>query len=157
MDCGFNKDGKWFRYRAAAIIIEDGCVLMAKNDRFPYYYSVGGGVDHNETSADAVMREVLEETGVHYEVDRLKFVHENFFSEPEIKGNVCHEITFYYLMKPRGSKELHDCGFCLDGVREHMVWIPIDEYKNYEAYPLFFAEKLHDLSGGVEHIVTRER
>lgn len=157
MDCGFNIDGKWFRYRAAAIIIEDGCVLMAKNDRYPYYYSVGGGVGHNETSAKAVEREVFEETGVHYEADRLKFIHENFFGAEEDKGEVCHELTLYYLMKPRGSKRLNDNGYCLDGVREHMVWIPIDEYNNYDAYPRFFADKLHDLSGEIEHIVTREQ
>ena len=24
-DCGFTKEGNWFRYRAGAIIIEDGC------------------------------------------------------------------------------------------------------------------------------------
>ena len=156
MDCGFCKDGNWFRYRAAAIIIEDGCVLAAKNDRFSYYYSVGGAVEHFETSANAVEREVFEETGVHYEVDRLKFIHENFFGEQEDKGERCHEVTFYYLMKPRGSKELHDDGYCLDGVREHMVWIPIEKYAEYDAYPRFFAEKLKDLSGGIEHIITRE-
>jgi hypothetical protein len=33
MDCSFTANKGWFRYRAAAIIIEDDCVLMAKNDR----------------------------------------------------------------------------------------------------------------------------
>ena len=28
-DCGFIRDNKWFRYRAAAIIVENGCVLFA--------------------------------------------------------------------------------------------------------------------------------
>ena len=31
-NCGFIKDNKWFRYRAAAIIIEDDCVLFAGNE-----------------------------------------------------------------------------------------------------------------------------
>ncbi|HAG43793.1 MAG TPA: NUDIX hydrolase, partial [Clostridium sp.] len=30
-DCGFTKENGRFRYRAAAIIIENGCVLFAKN------------------------------------------------------------------------------------------------------------------------------
>ena len=42
-DCGFVNGKGWFRYRAAAIIIEDGCVLFAGNDRDDYLYSVGGG------------------------------------------------------------------------------------------------------------------
>lgn len=28
-DCGFTKENNWFRYRAAAIIIENDCVFFA--------------------------------------------------------------------------------------------------------------------------------
>ena len=66
MDCGFQNGNGWFRYRAAAIIIEDGHVLFVKNQVDPYYYSVGGGVHLGEKAEDAVKREVLEETGVVY-------------------------------------------------------------------------------------------
>ncbi|MBS7370472.1 MAG: hypothetical protein KIG62_10135 [Oscillospiraceae bacterium] len=31
-DCGFTKENNWFRYRAGAIIIENGCILFAGND-----------------------------------------------------------------------------------------------------------------------------
>lgn len=31
-DCGFTRENKWFRYRAAAIIIEEDCVLFAGNE-----------------------------------------------------------------------------------------------------------------------------
>ena len=29
-DCGFARENKWFRYRAAAIIIEEDCALFAR-------------------------------------------------------------------------------------------------------------------------------
>ncbi|PKK39512.1 hypothetical protein ABB02_01226 [Clostridiaceae bacterium JG1575] len=45
-DCCFEEAGKWFRYRAAAIIVQKGCVLLAQNDHADYLYSVGGGVHH---------------------------------------------------------------------------------------------------------------
>ena len=77
-DCGFTRDGHWFRYRAAAIIVEEGCVLFAGNEKEDYLYSVGGAVQMGETAEDAVRREVLEETGVAYEIDRLAVIHENF-------------------------------------------------------------------------------
>lgn len=77
-DCGFSKENKWFRYRAAAIIVEDGCVLFAGNELEDYFYSIGGGVHMGETAEDAVKREVFEETGVAYDVDRLAVIHENF-------------------------------------------------------------------------------
>ena len=111
-NCGFQKENKWFRYRAAAIIVEDGCVLFAGNENEDYFYSIGGAVHMGETAQDAVKREVLEETGVEYEIDHLAVIHENFFNENNgsLRGMDCHEIALYYLMKPRGSKELHSIG-----------------------------------------------
>ena len=38
-NCGFINDKKAFRYRAAAIIVEKGCVLFARNDEDDYFYS----------------------------------------------------------------------------------------------------------------------
>ena len=65
-NCGFINDKKAFRYRAAAIIVEEGCVLFARNDEDDYFYSVGGAVHMGETSEEAVKREVFEETGLNY-------------------------------------------------------------------------------------------
>lgn len=32
-NCGFTDGNQWFRYRAAAIIVEDDCVLFAGNEK----------------------------------------------------------------------------------------------------------------------------
>ena len=80
-DCGFTKEDNWFRYRAGAIIVENGCVLLAGNENEDYFSSVGGGVHMGETAEDAVLREVFEETGVHYEIDHLAVIHEKSFNE----------------------------------------------------------------------------
>ena len=78
LDCGFTIEDRWFRYRAGAIIVENDCVLAVGNEKETYYYSVGGGVHMNEKAEDAVVREVLEETGVSYQIDRLAVIHETF-------------------------------------------------------------------------------
>lgn len=62
-DCGFKKGNKWFRYRAAAIIVEDDCVLFAGNEVDDYYYSIGGGVHLGETSEEAVKGKCLKKQG----------------------------------------------------------------------------------------------
>lgn len=158
MDCGFTRGDRWFRYRAAGIIVEEGCVLFAGNDRDDYLYSVGGGVHVGETSEEAARREVFEETGVPYEVDRLAFVHENFFESDVGTGGKlhCHELTFYYLMKPRGTRQLHSHSTTSDGLLEHMHWIPMEDLGKQTAYPTFLPEKLENLQPYVEHIVTHE-
>ncbi|HIR56438.1 MAG TPA: NUDIX domain-containing protein [Candidatus Gallacutalibacter pullicola] len=157
-DCGFTRENHWFRYRAAAIIVENGCVLLAGNENEDYLYSVGGGVHMGETAEAAVLREVLEETGVQYEIDHLAVIHENFFNENSgtLKGLDCHEISLYFLMKPRGTQELHSNSYTC-GAREEMHWIPINDLNKYKAFPSFLKEYLSTEHSGIEHIVTDER
>lgn len=158
-NCGFINGNDRFRYRAGAVIIEDGHVLLATNDVVDYYYSIGGAVHLGETSAAAAMREAYEETGVRYEIDRLAFVCENFFrdkSNSVLSGYDGHEITLFYLMKPRGSRQTHSSSTCADG-KEDVVWMPIDELGEHKIFPSFFAQKLKDLPIGIEHIVIDDR
>ncbi len=148
-----------FRLRAAAIIIENGCVLFATNDKEKYYYSIGGAIRLGETAEQTCLREVFEETGIHYEIDRLAFVQELFFRRDDgmLKGLNCHEITFFFLMKPRGTQQLDSHSKTFYGtVEEKMCWLPLNELGKYEAYPEFFKEKLNNLQPGIEHIVTRQ-
>ena len=152
LDCGFTRGNQWFRYRAAAIIVENDCVLCAGNEKADYFYSVGGGVHVGETAEDAVKREVLEETGVAYEVDRLAVIHENFFREGALN---CHEVAFYFRMRPRGTQELNSNSFT-QGVREEMHWIPIAELDRHRVYPVFLKEVIGHPEKTVEHIVTHE-
>ena len=157
-DCGFRKGNKWFRYRAAAIIVEDNCVLFAGNDVDDYYYSIGGGVHLGETSEEAVKREVFEETGVEYEVEHLAVIHENFFvGSSDLTGVDCHEIAFYYMMKPKGNKNLNSHSLTKGGIKESMHWIPIDELEKYNSYPSFMKEYIQSNHTGVRHIITDER
>lgn len=157
-DCGFTKEKNWFRYRAAAIIVENNCVLFATNDKVDYFYSVGGGVQMGEKAEDAVVREVFEETGVHYEIDRLAMIHENFFIGSEtLKDFNCHEIALYFLMKPRGTQELNSNSFTQDNIKERMIWIPIDLLDNHTVYPTFLKEYLSNKSTEILHIITDEK
>lgn len=157
-DCGFTKEKNWFRYRAAAIIIENDCVLFAGNSTADYFYSIGGGVFMGETAEEAVKREVYEETGVNYEVERLAVIHENFFNDDSgiLKGLDCHEVCFYFLMKPRGTQELYSDSYTC-GVKEEMHWIPISDLDKHKAFPSFLKEYLSRKHSGIEHIITDER
>ena len=158
LDCGFSRGDKWFRFRVGAIIIEEEKILFVRNRREEFYYTVGGGVHLGETSEEAIEREVYEETGLKYGVDRIAFIHEYFFNlEVDDIRRECQEISFYYLMKPMGrcmeiTKESRTLG-----VREEFHWLALKELKKYEGYPEFLHEMIKNVREDkrVGHLVTR--
>lgn len=112
----------------------------------------------HEKAENAARREVYEETGVHYEVERLAVIHENFFrsSEGTLLGLNCHEVTFYFLMKPRGTQQLYSNSYTVGGVKEEMHWIQIAELGKYKAFPTFMKEYLDNPHSEILHIVSDE-
>lgn len=155
-DCCFERGKNWFRYRVGAIILRDGKVLLAKNDKADYYYSVGGGVHHGEAAGQAIVREVYEETGVRFDIDRLAVVHENFFSHDTafIRGMDCHELSLYFLMKPNPA-DIEHCRPEVFG-NQYVEWVPVEKLPHIKAFPLFLHDYLKDIPDGVAHIVTHD-
>ena len=158
-DCSFDEDGRWFRYRAGAIILQAGSVLMARNDAEPYFYSIGGGVQHMETAEAAVRREVREEIGLDLPIDRLAFVNENFFSGSTtsgLNGRDCHELTFYFLMAFDPANPQISERRTTNGVNEWFEWVDLATYRRErDAYPTFFATELAQIGSQQKWITTR--
>ena len=141
--------------RVGAIIMKDDRFLMVENDRFDHLYSVGGRIKFGETAEEAVVREVFEETGRKMEIDRLGFIHENFFPGDSLKkqGNIVHEISFFFYMNVPTDFEPVCDSFTEDGDKERSVWIRADHQKKY--YPEFFKTELANPSKDVKHYVTK--
>lgn len=112
-----------------------------------------------ETAEDAVLREVYEETGIHYEIDYLAVIHENFFNNNTgtLNAMECHELSLYYMMKPRGTRELNSNSITAFGDKELMHWVPLEDLDKIRAFPAFLTDYLSREHAGVEHIVTDER
>lgn len=142
--------------RAGAIIMKDGKVLMIGNKRTPYLYSVGGRIKMGETAEEAVVREVFEETGVKMQVERLGFVHENYFCGDSAHnfGKMIYEISFFFYMKVPDDFSPVCESFTDDGNEEFLIWVsPNDDVK---IYPEFFRTELRKTSVGIRHIVTNQ-
>ena len=142
--------------RAGAIIMKDGKLLLVGNDR-DYLYSVGGRLKFGETAEDAVVREVFEETGVRMEIDRLGFVHENYFygDAPSNLNKLIYEISFFFYMKVPSDFAPISESFTEDNSKEHLVWVSLDEDR--KMYPEFFRTELKNPTDTVKHFTKDER
>lgn len=156
MDCTFRTENGVFNYRVGAIILDGTRVLMTKSEGCGYYYSVGGRVKFGETAEQAVLREVFEETGVRTEIERLGFVHENFFTSDF--GLNCglryHELSLFYYIKPFDYTLIRSIGVNDIGQSEVLSWIDLKDCGNVKFFPEFFRSELLAPSKNVRNIIT---
>lgn len=147
----------YINIRVGAVILKNGKLLMVGNENSDYLYSVGGRIKFGETAEEAVVREVREETGTKMEVDRLGFIHENYFigDSPAKLGKLIYEISFFFFMKTPEDFEPVNGSFTEDNNKEFLEWISLDTDKKY--YPDFFRTELQHPSTSVKHFVTDQR
>lgn len=157
MDLTFKDNQHMLNIRVAGIIIKDDRVLMVKNLRSDYIYSLGGRLKFGEDARSGVEREIFEETGVFMKADRLGFIHENFFtgSTPSKNNKAVYEITFYFYMQVPEDFTVETDLPTADDDRETLVWL--DWHSDETYYPQFFKTELDNPSQEIKHIVTDDR
>lgn len=156
-DCTVKIDDGLINIRVGAIIMKDNKFLMVGNDRQEYLYSVGGRIKFGETAEEAVRREVFEETGVRMEVDRLGFIHENYFyGDYEMKQDkLIYEVSYFFYMKVPDDFQPKCESFTDDKFKEKLIWVTAESKMVY--YPEFFRTELKNPQNFVKHIVTDGR
>lgn len=139
----FKYRGKEFWYSRSVAVVgavfaknenDKWCILANRRGEgtpdFQGYWNVPCGyLDYDETTSEAVSREILEETGVYVPSEKFKF----FNYEDSPKAN--HQnVTFRFTVFLDGACD--DYTFSKDGNEENEVseikWIPLDEVENYQ-------------------------
>ena len=154
-DMCVNCDNELINIRVGAIIIKDGKILMIGNQSADYLYTVGGRIKFGETAEDAIVREVFEETGVQLQIDRLGFVHENYFigESPSNLGKLVYEVSFYFYMKVPADFAPTSNSVTQDNDQEVLHWVDINN--NIRMFPQFFKTELLNPTTSVKHLVTK--
>lgn len=136
MDVKFFNENLKFKFRVSGIVIDNNKVLIEKYMDDTYCLP-GGYVEFNETTEEAIKREMFEEVKLKFEIDRFVGVVENFFTNK--KNEKTHEIDFYYYLK--GSKiydnldtEIVEKGSYSD-IHHHFKWVDINELNDYKLFP----------------------
>lgn len=159
-DILFKTEEAVFSYRVAGICVREGKVLLQTTTGEDRSFAFPGGhAAFGETNAETLIREFREEIGADIRVGELKWVAEVFFpwgSKP------CHQICLYYMVEitddttPRegiflGREQMEGRKFDLE-----FHWVPLEEAKDYEIYPIQCRELLGKLNEGVQHFVYEE-
>ena len=144
-----DKSGEYgFGVRATALILQNRKLLVTKDK--DKYYTIGGAIQVNESTEDAVVREVKEELGVRAQAGQLAFVVENRFEQD---GVSYHNIEFHYLVHL-----LEDAPLTMqeDEKRQPCEWIDLDRLEDFQLVPAFLKTALPAWDGQLRHIHFEE-
>ena len=150
MDLRFLIDGMKLNIRSGIIIIKDNKILLHKNANRDNYCLPGGGVKFLESSEEAIIREIKEETGLDIKVDKFVSTIENIFERDGIKF---HEIYFIY----RGSFiEDVDTSKIIENIEGKPLkygFVDLDKLDDYYILPVVTTDIIRN---NTSHIINRE-
>lgn len=150
MDLRFLIDGMKLNVRSGIIIIKDNKILLHKNANRDNYCLPGGGVQFLESSEEAIIREIKEETGLDIKVDKFVSTIENIFERDGIKF---HEIYFIY----RGSFiEDVDTSKIIENIEGKPLkygFVDLDKLDDYYILPVVTTDIIRN---NTSHIINRE-
>ena len=138
-----------FGVRATALIVKDNRLFVIEDE--DGCYTIGGAIQVNETTEDAVVREVKEELGVTSTVGPLAFVVENHFEQAGIQY---HNIEFHYLVDL-----LEDAPLVMQEDTKQLPcrWIALNDLHTVDLKPAFLKSALPDWDGKLRHIHLENR
>jgi len=149
-----------FNFRAAAVVLREGHVLVGRAMRETIWYLPGGRVEWGETTRETVERELIEELGVVGRVGELALVIENFFTHEEQR---CHELAYYYpALLPEAFPFRSDGEVCHRGrdgyVELEFKWLPLDaaSLRASQFRPIALGDELAGFGDAFRHLVFME-
>jgi len=147
-----------FNFRAAAIFIDDGRVLLHRAEFEDFWSLPGGRVEMMEPARDGLRREMLEELEEEVEIGRLVWVGENFF---EFQEAMFHELGMYFeAALPAGSelrgRDVERSTYEDNGVKICFRWFDLEAVPELPVVPGFLREGLSALPVGTEHVAYRD-
>lgn len=155
-DISYNADERWgFSYRAAAIIVRGGKLLLQSPTGIDEYAVPGGQVMFGETAAQAIEREFMEEIGVKATVGEFLAAGELFFPVGE---RTVHQVFLQFAAEipDNALAEQSQLGIELgrDGKPKlRFDWIDIDKLREIPLYPPQIADVVQN---HVKHYLYEE-
>lgn len=120
--------GVYSRPSARAVIIKDGKIAMVYSKKYNYYKFPGGGIEADECMEDALIREVLEETGLCVIRDSIQEYGQVHRIQKGTKEDIFIQDNYYFLCSVKKDIEQQnldkyeaDEGFTLEFLKPQLA------------------------------------
>jgi ADP-ribose pyrophosphatase YjhB (NUDIX family) len=156
----FDRGDQRFCYRAAAVILDRGRVLLQEDMLGqPFWILPGGRMEHGESGWECIAREMREELEEEVKVERLVWFVENFF---EHRGMKWHEVGLYFLVSLAEDSRFfgdgpHSGVETEIGLKFRLEWYDVQELDGVRLLPSFLRERLRSLPEQLEYVVHRDQ
>lgn len=151
-------DDFYFKFRSAGLIIKNNKVLVVEMDNNGYYCLPGGYVEVGETTEEAAIRELKEESGKDVRIIGYLGMVENYFITKSLRR--MHEISCYYLMEFVEDVATEDFSLIENDkgyiVKLDFKWIDISEIDNYVIRPRFLKELVKQPNLEFKHLIFND-
>ncbi len=136
-------DNNIFNYCSRAILQQDNKFLIIRVNDAEYYHLPGGHVEVGETSADALIREIKEETNIEIDLGKLLLINEEFYHKNDKE---IHSVIFYYLARPKSIVSMENSVHFEQGhtrVNKHELrWVTVDDLASIDLRPAMIKDLL---------------
>jgi len=137
--------------RAAGIIIHDDqlLVIYRKKNGTQYYTFPGGTVEDCESTEGCALREIVEETSIHAELQQLAY-------QLEVHNNNGTKVEYFYLAEYiSGTPKLQVNSIEAERSSNNNIyrpmWIPLKNLQDIPLYPIEIRDRLiQDLQNGFD-------
>ncbi|HEM3202540.1 TPA: NUDIX hydrolase [Streptococcus suis 8830] len=149
MDFRTRHDNQIFGVRATGLLVKDEKLFLVKAPE-GNYYTLGGAIQLDETTEEAVQREMQEELGIDVEVGPLAFIVENQFS---LQEKSYHQIEFLYLVTPLSEPVTYlEEG---NSIRQ-CEWVAFADLEKLDLNPAFLKTELANWDGQLKHFMNKD-
>jgi 8-oxo-dGTP pyrophosphatase MutT (NUDIX family) len=155
----FDRGDQRFCYRAAAVILDQGRVLLQEDTLAePFWVLPGGRMEHGESGWECIAREMREELEEEVTVERLVWFVENFF---EHQGMKWHEVGLYFLVSLGSGSRFFGAGphYGVEAeidLKFRLEWFDVEKLDGVRLLPSFLRKRMRSLPEQVEYVVHRD-
>lgn len=156
MEQGIQYVAQWL-HRTAAILLYKEHLLLQGESQGTFWTLPGGRIKPQESSREALLREMREELDTTIQIERLLWISEEFF----MNGNIAqHQFGFYYLTTLPAHSSLYTLERTFTAVEDDGTpilfrWFRLDQLPTLTLYPTFLTTGTRNLPDHTQHIIVR--